>query len=162
MSLDLWINDVKMSPNKDKSVPQLVEKYKRDKQTRDLDRDLMRRLIRREHPELFLDNPSNLKKLDRYLREAFDNPKNQTEEINNNDNSGNIKKNMGLFSWLEQRADRKKKEHVLKNKRLECELAILYEKIELETEGELNEDDPEYLRKLDALRLKKQKEYGLL
>jgi len=75
MSLDSWKVYVKMSPNKNKSVPQLVEKYKQNKQTCDLDRDLMRRLIRLENPDLFLNNPSNLKKLDRYLRKAFANSK---------------------------------------------------------------------------------------
>ena len=60
-----------MSPNKDKSVPQLVEKYRKDKITTNLDRDLIRRLIRVEHPELFLDNASNLKKLDRHLKKSF-------------------------------------------------------------------------------------------
>ncbi|MGA2680884.1 MAG: hypothetical protein ABSF44_03685 [Candidatus Bathyarchaeia archaeon] len=60
-----------MSLKKDKSVPQLVQKYKH--QFPDLERDLLRRLIRVENPNLFLDNSSNLKKLDRYLKKAFEN-----------------------------------------------------------------------------------------
>jgi hypothetical protein len=55
---------------RNKIVPQLVEKYKT--KYPGLDRDLLRKLIRLENPGLFLKNPSNLKKLDRYLRKAFE------------------------------------------------------------------------------------------
>ncbi|HUJ84757.1 MAG TPA: hypothetical protein VLV84_04040 [Candidatus Acidoferrales bacterium] len=67
-----------MSVKKDKTVPQLVTKYRHDQQTCNLDRDLLRRIIRSEHPELFSvdSNPrgweANLKKLDRYLKRAFE------------------------------------------------------------------------------------------
>jgi hypothetical protein len=67
-----------MSPSHDKTVPELVEKYVRDSQTRNLDRPLLRRIIRKEHPDLFLNNPSNLKKLDRYLKKAYSKAKDQT------------------------------------------------------------------------------------
>jgi len=81
MSIDSHGNDGEMSVKKDKTVPQLVTKYRHDQQTCNLDRDLLRRLIRSEHPELFSVemNPrgweANLKKLDRYLKRAFEESK---------------------------------------------------------------------------------------
>ena len=57
-----------MSPKRDKTVPHLVEKYL-DKYP-GLDRDLLRKLIRLENK---IENPSELKKLDMYLRKAFKN-----------------------------------------------------------------------------------------
>ena len=63
-----------MSLKRSKDVPQLVEKYRA--KYPQLDRDLLRRLIRLENPGLFLKEKNknygnNLKKLDRYLRKAF-------------------------------------------------------------------------------------------
>jgi hypothetical protein len=63
-----------MSLKRSKDVPQLVEKYRA--KYPQLDRDLLRRLIRLETPDLFLKEKNknygnNLKKLDRYLRKAF-------------------------------------------------------------------------------------------
>lgn len=55
-----------MSPKRDKSVLQLVEKYKRDYPQ--LDRDLLRKIIRLDNK---LTNPSQLRKLDRTLKKAF-------------------------------------------------------------------------------------------
>jgi len=68
MSLSLWRNNGKMSLLKTKSVSQLVKTY----QTRypELDRDLLRKLIRLENK---IENPSELKKLDRHLAKAFKN-----------------------------------------------------------------------------------------
>ena len=68
LSLTLWKRYGKMSPKRDKSVPQLVEKYLETYPG--LDRDLLRKLIRLENK---IENPSELKKLDRYLRIAFKN-----------------------------------------------------------------------------------------
>ena len=63
-----------MSRSKAKDVPQLVEKYRQAYP--DLDRDLLRKLIRLENPQLFSKKEnerysSNLKKLDRYQRKSF-------------------------------------------------------------------------------------------
>lgn len=55
-----------------KNVPQLVSKMRADYPQ--LDRDLIRKLIRLENPDLFKDNPSNLKKLDRYLKRSYKTP----------------------------------------------------------------------------------------
>jgi hypothetical protein len=84
MSLSLWINDVKMSPKKDKSVPQLIEKYKQ--QYPAFERSELRHMIRIDNPLLFNQEKnssyqSNLKKLDRYLKKEFDNPKPTTKPI---------------------------------------------------------------------------------
>jgi hypothetical protein len=62
-----------MSLKRSKDVPQLVKKYRA--KYPELDRDLLRKLIRLENPDLFLKGKnlkcdSNLKKLDRYLRKA--------------------------------------------------------------------------------------------
>jgi len=57
-----------MSVNRPLDVPQLVKKY-RDRYS-ELDRDLLRKIIRSENK---ITNPSELKKLDRYLRKAFEN-----------------------------------------------------------------------------------------
>ena len=71
-----------MSISKAKDVPQLVEKYRQAYP--DLDRDLLRKLIRLENK---IENPSDLKKLDRYLAKAF---KNEVKPSTEN----------GLFQWL--------------------------------------------------------------
>lgn len=62
-----------MSPKRDKTVPELVEKYRRVFPS--LESRYLRRLIRAEHPELFKNNSSwasNLRKLSRYLKKAFE------------------------------------------------------------------------------------------
>jgi len=82
LSLTLWKSDGKMSISKAKDVPQLVEKYRQAYP--DLDRDLLRKLIRLENK---IENPSDLKKLDRYLAKAF---KNEVKPSTEN----------GLFQWL--------------------------------------------------------------
>ena len=71
-----------MSISKAKDVPQLVEKYRQAYP--DLDRDLLRKLIRLENK---IENPSDLKKLDRYLAKAF---KNEVKPSTEN----------RLFQWL--------------------------------------------------------------
>lgn len=93
-----------MSPKRDKTVPRLVEKYRREYPY--LERPLLRKLMRLENPQLFRDNPSNLKKLDRHLRKAF-----EKEEPSSQDKSvqRSIKNSFGFFEWLERRAERKEK-----------------------------------------------------
>lgn len=68
LSLSLWRKYGKMSLTSGKTVPEIVENYR--KQFPTLERPLLRRLIRSENKELF-GNPSNLKQLDRHLRKAF-------------------------------------------------------------------------------------------
>ena len=64
-----------MSLKRNKNVAELVEKYLKDKELQNLERDLLRRIIRVENPALF--NPqnesysSNLRKLDRYLKKVY-------------------------------------------------------------------------------------------
>ena len=65
-----------MSPKHYKNVPQLVEKYRR--KYPELDRDLLRKLIRLENK---IDHPSELKKLDRYLKKAFENKNNCLKKV---------------------------------------------------------------------------------
>jgi hypothetical protein len=69
-----------------------------------------------------------------------------------------VKTSLSIFGWLDNRAERRKMEI----RRLECDLAAIHEQIELEMEGKLDENDSDYLRKIDAIKLKKQKEYGLI
>jgi len=57
-----------MSLSKQKDVRHLVEKYRREFSS--LERPLLRRIIRSENK---IENPSELKKLDRYLAKAFQN-----------------------------------------------------------------------------------------
>jgi len=57
-----------MSPKRDKTVLQLVEKYRRAYPS--FERPILRKLIRLENKEIF-QSDSNLKKLDRCLRRAF-------------------------------------------------------------------------------------------
>lgn len=64
-----------MSLKRSKDVPQLVEKYRA--KYPEVDRDLLRKLVRLENPSLFLKErnknyANNLKKLDRHLRKAFE------------------------------------------------------------------------------------------
>lgn len=58
-----------MSPKHDKTVRQIVEKYR--KQFSILERPLLRRLIRVEHPTIFQPESSKLKTLDRELKRSF-------------------------------------------------------------------------------------------
>ena len=84
MSFRLWEMIGLMSPRHRNDVLQLVEKY-RGKYP-DLDRDLVRKLIRLDNPKLFGENnPSratNLKALDRKLGESFKKEKNQIDSEN--------------------------------------------------------------------------------
>ena len=82
LSLTLWRKYGKMSLSKRKDVPQLVKKYREN--LPNIDRDLLRRLIRVENN---ITNPSDLKKLDRYLAKAF---KNEVKPSTEN----------RLFQWL--------------------------------------------------------------
>jgi hypothetical protein len=87
-----------MSLKHNRNVPKLVKFYKEKYPT--LDRDLLRRLIRLENK---IENPSELKKLDRHLKQAFGNkadPSNLKETPKPS--------NFGLFKWLDQRAARKR------------------------------------------------------
>lgn len=91
-----------MSPNRVKTVSQLVEKYRRDYP--ELDRDLIRKLIRLENPELFSNSYANLKQLDRLLAKSF---KQQARQKNESERTSFLK---DLFDWIEQRAKRKEQE----------------------------------------------------
>jgi hypothetical protein len=65
-----------MSLSKRKDVSQLVKKYLEDYPN--IDRDLLRKLIRLENK---IENPSDLRKLDRCLKKAYGNSKpSQNEE----------------------------------------------------------------------------------
>jgi hypothetical protein len=76
MSLTEWRKDGKMSSKKKVDVAELVKKY-REKYPY-LDRDLLRKLIRLECK---LDNnPSELRKLDRHLKKAFQNKETEPEK----------------------------------------------------------------------------------
>jgi hypothetical protein len=63
-----WRHNVKMSQKRDKTVPQLVEKYRRE--FPELEKRFIRRLIIAEHKELFTID-SEVRKLTRYLEKSF-------------------------------------------------------------------------------------------
>ena len=84
------------------NVPQLVEKYRKKYPT--LDRDLLRKLIRLENK---IGNPSELKKLDRYLRKEFQNSNSKEDETYQKEEALD---KQGFFDWLERRAERKRLE----------------------------------------------------
>jgi hypothetical protein len=66
-----------MSPKRDKTVSNLVEKY--TSSNPELKRPIIRRIIIGENPQIFKQNLSNIRKLDRHLRKAFrDKSKTQT------------------------------------------------------------------------------------
>jgi hypothetical protein len=79
-----------MSLKRSKDVLQLVEKYRA--KYPQLDRDLLRRLIRLENPDIFLKEKNknygnNLKTLDRYLRKAFETrPPSRSNELSRQPN----------------------------------------------------------------------------
>lgn len=66
MSFRLWRKNGKVSTSNKQNVPELVKKYR--SKYPELDRDLLRKLIRLENK---IENPSELKKLDRCLRKSF-------------------------------------------------------------------------------------------
>lgn len=106
MSLNVWRKHGKMSLSEKKDVPQLVEKYRN--RYPEIERDLIRKMIRLENN---IENPSELKKLDRYLAKSF---KNQAKISNENKPSTEkqvVKTSIfGISEWLNQRAERKSKE----------------------------------------------------
>jgi len=134
-----------MSPKRDKTVPQLVEKYRREYPY--LERPLLRKLMRLENPQLFRDNPSNLKKLDRYLRKAF-----EKEEPSSQDKSvqRSIKNSFGFFDWLVYRSEIKKRREL----ELMARIAARMEAIESSLHGSTHTEYEEYLHK-------HRKKYGL-
>jgi hypothetical protein len=69
----------KMSPKRDKTVLQIVEKALIENKKINLPRGLLRGYIRKSNLELFENKPSNLKKLDRYLKKAFETQTNKIE-----------------------------------------------------------------------------------
>jgi hypothetical protein len=76
MSLAQWKSDEIMSLKEKKNVPQLVKKYR--ERYPYLDRDLMRKIIRLENN---ITNPSELKKLDRHLKKAYETKTRNVEGI---------------------------------------------------------------------------------
>lgn len=68
----------------------------------------------------------------------------------------------GFWSFLSDWKTKRQEERNRKLMLLECELDTIFERIELEWSGELAPDDPEYFRKLNKIKLKKLKEYGLV
>lgn len=95
LSLKLWREHGKLSPKRRKDVSQLVEKYRRQFPT--LERPLLRKLIRLENPEVFKNNPSNLKTLDRHLGKAFKNEPAQLKELQKAE--GLTREDLALFQF---------------------------------------------------------------
>lgn len=60
-----------LSPRRDRSVRQLVEKYRKTLLYSHLERPLLRRIIRLENSEIFQPESSKLKTLDRELKRSF-------------------------------------------------------------------------------------------
>ena len=142
-----------MSPKHRKDVSQLVEKYKRELPY--LERPLLRRLIRVENPQLFKNNPSmasNLKTLDRHLKKAFETkkPSFQTEEKLSKPSRLNI---FEYLKWKKQDEYEKLDECL---RLAYCNSAIHRE------EMYLDDDDPEYLKKISEIEFKWRKKYGLV
>ena len=67
----------KITPNRDNTISKFVRDYK--EKYPDLDRSLLRKLIRLENK---ITNPSDLKKLDRYLKKEFEIPNHPYVTIN--------------------------------------------------------------------------------
>jgi hypothetical protein len=122
-----------MSPHYDKSVSQLVEKYlaEKHKGKLPLERPYMRRLIRAENKEFF-SNPSNLRKLDRYLRKAYSQAEKQPQiekniaTVNNFAELGPLGPFTSLFSSVYNYGEILRKETLLMNKELDKELEKKY------------------------------------
>ena len=142
-----------MSVSEKKDVPQLVEKY-RTKYPR-LERPILRKLIRLENK---IENASDKRKLDRYLKKAFKTSKTANEKIVNNENHVKKKNRLGIFDWWEKRAERKARERHQELLFLEAEIATDREKLD----GTIDPNDPEYLKKVNELRLANLRKYGLI
>jgi hypothetical protein len=67
-----------MSPKRDKTVPELVEKYRN--QFPNAEKRFIRKLIIAEHKELFPENGANIRKLTRYLKKSFNTERRLREE----------------------------------------------------------------------------------
>jgi hypothetical protein len=78
VSLGRWEKDGKMSPKRSLTVSELVQKYRQ--MFPNEERRNLRRRLRIEKPELFKDNPSNLRKLDRHLQKEFKNNLNKDKK----------------------------------------------------------------------------------
>jgi hypothetical protein len=109
-----------VSPHRDKTVAHFVEKYRQ--KYPELDRDLLRKLIRLENN---ITNPSELRKLDRELKKAFSQPKAKENETMQ---QLDAKKKSGVIEWWSQRAERKRFE---RNKERRFALAQKWTYLEL-------------------------------
>jgi hypothetical protein len=93
-----------MSLKHNKNVPELVKNYR--SKYPNVDRDLLRKLIRLENK---IENPSELKKLDRCLRKSFIGLKSATLIKTESDK-------IVKPGWLERRSERKRQEMEIERK----------------------------------------------
>lgn len=107
MSLTPWRKYGKMSLNKKKSVAQLVRSC-RDNWP-NIDRDLLRHMIRRENNIV---NPSELRKLDRYLKKEFKSRVDHKEPPREKPSIEAKPFRFGFFEWLDKRAERSERKRL--------------------------------------------------
>lgn len=122
-----------MSPKRDKTVLQIVEKALIENEKLNLDRDLLRGYIRKSNPILFDNKPSNLKKLDRYLRKAFKTKKNKPSVQKTQEQIENQK----LIDFMLSVNPKMKKNPVLQDV-----LGILGYSVDFQKKGELKDEKP--------------------
>lgn len=129
-----------MSPKRRKDVSQLVEKYR--SQFPDLERPLLRKLIRLEHPELFKNNPSNRKTLDRHLKRAFKHkePSFRTKEKPSKPSRLNV---LEYLKWLQLHGEQQRDKEI---RELEADFYYTRERYELMNRGEWTEEKDFALR----------------
>ena len=147
-----------MSPKRDRTVLEIVEKYRRKFKL--LERPLLRKLIRLENPEIFKPESSKLKTLDRALRKLFKQEQNTPyRTVNSKSPEANLQSKPTIM--LKEEYEKFEKQN--KDWRLPLELRQAYCEEAIDAEVSLLKDnDPEYLKKEAEIRIKYFRIYNLI
>jgi len=136
--------------SKNKNVSKLVEKY-RNKYP-DLERDLLRKLIRSENG---ITSPSDLRKLDRYLKTAFE----SEVKLSDKEKSEARPSRFGFFEWLKYRGEHEEQKQDRAYREAECKLMI--QKDRMRHMSHMRPEEALSLEQEAEIERKWRKEYGL-
>lgn len=97
-----------------------------------------------------------LDKLKPYLVRADNTPARILRVISNKASIKDGSSKLGFWGSLNRRDARKDRERDLRERWIDCQIDMLFEEMELDS------DDPDYLKKINEIKLRKQREYGLI
>ena len=115
----------KMSSSESKDVVKILKKYLDF--IPEVPRPKLRGFIRVEHD---ITNPTDLRKLDRYLDREYKNQQATRENQNIEETTAKAREKLGFFDWIEKRAERKQKEREKELRSLEAEISKIRKKLD--------------------------------